>query len=169
MQEAVYAEGVGVGFGEGRRGGEIMALPIKGKSVCKHGYPEYWVCSECNKKGELKPCPFCGGEASIEQELDGFYGGKIPYVKCVDCGARKDHNFYGTAEGMREQAVIAWNTRCNEKTNKYRKALEEIAHASGICTLCKKDDCEECESKGNMERANDICDTLEQALKEETL
>lgn len=30
----------------------------------------------------LKPCPFCGGEAEVTHEIDGFCT-----VECVKCGA----------------------------------------------------------------------------------
>jgi len=44
-------------------------------------------------ESELKPCPFCEGEASQE------YNGNEPYVRCVDCGASIDGK------------SGAWNTR----------------------------------------------------------
>ena len=51
----------------------------------------------------LKPCPFCGGEASKSM---GLLPDKTPfeYVECIDCAA--------TAE-----SVEGWNTRCEPGRN----------------------------------------------------
>jgi len=39
--------------------------------------------------GELKPCPFCGGEAS--RSMGKTNDGKDwPYIECIDCGAMAD-------------------------------------------------------------------------------
>jgi Lar family restriction alleviation protein len=51
---------------------------------------------------ELKPCPFCGGEALLEE------GGMFDLVVCknaVDCGAE------GPYGRDCEEAIAAWNTR----------------------------------------------------------
>lgn len=47
---------------------------------------------------ELKPCPFCGGEAFLYDRLH-------PYVECSDCvAATAFHETIG-------QAIESWNTR----------------------------------------------------------
>lgn len=55
---------------------------------------------------ELKPCPFCGGEATVRY----YYGwnkyvGNIPifYVQCTICG------FNTTEAGIEDKAIEAWN------------------------------------------------------------
>lgn len=50
---------------------------------------------------ELKPCPFCGGEASKRL----FYGTRYG-VYCDECDAR-----VGGLFGTEAEAVEAWNTR----------------------------------------------------------
>lgn len=58
---------------------------------------------------ELKPCPFCGGEAAIREYSNGF---NIWFrVRCDSCGVAQDgiRNGYG-----KEQAVEAWNRRVKE-------------------------------------------------------
>ena len=58
---------------------------------------------------ELKRCPFCGGEAKLEQEkIVGLYT-----VKCKDCFARIPFQFdFGEGlEVSKEKAIKAWNTR----------------------------------------------------------
>ncbi|MBQ1577303.1 MAG: Lar family restriction alleviation protein [Oscillospiraceae bacterium] len=47
----------------------------------------------------LKPCPFCGGEATLEQYLDGWR------ISCDDCDAEI------TDLGLQEDAVFKWNRR----------------------------------------------------------
>lgn len=39
-------------------------------------------------KIELKPCPFCGGDAEIQQGK--YQGLRTFYVSCLGCGARTD-------------------------------------------------------------------------------
>jgi Lar family restriction alleviation protein len=81
---------------------------------------------------ELKPCPFCGGEAKIAREThtpvpdlcraersceyraiprpsinDGLL------MECETCGARGPHE-YTTPIQSRETAIAAWNNRVKE-------------------------------------------------------
>ena len=56
-----------------------------------------------SKAPELKPCPFCGGEAEIER-----YTIK-PYVACMKCGCSMPDR-HQTAE----QAIEAWNARAEQ-------------------------------------------------------
>lgn len=54
---------------------------------------------------ELKPCPFCGGEANYAQ---GSAGKLLPWVRCRDCGA--ETSVYDSVE----EAAEAWNGRAEE-------------------------------------------------------
>ena len=75
---------------------------------------------------ELKPCPFCGGEAKCIE----FYG--LYHVICCNC------HIAGKDCSTRESAVSAWNTRPIEdelvekigklkaKKKRLREALEVI-------------------------------------------
>lgn len=64
---------------------------------------------------ELKPCPFCGGEASINDDPTGNGGkpitrgniglGRLWSVECDECGA--DAGYWQSEE----IAVLKWNTR----------------------------------------------------------
>ena len=70
---------------------------------------------------ELKPCPFCGGEA----ELRFFNNGpSFSYrVECLNCTAMVGRRFeeYSTNRtfwfGIKQEAIDAWNTRA-ERTGK---------------------------------------------------
>lgn len=63
---------------------------------------------------ELKPCPFCGGEAFIRVipphkhflvNMPDYKGGA--FVECVNCSC-------GIAEDTKEEAIKAWNRRVGE-------------------------------------------------------
>lgn len=73
---------------------------------------------------ELKPCPFCGGEAEIECETHGF---KVYTVSCRLCDLH--------AAGMSEEvAVMAWNRRCAEDA----KTAPSCANLLRYCGECKR-------------------------------
>ena len=53
---------------------------------------------------ELKGCPFCGGEAEINQ------GGSANWwIQCKIC------SIMGERESTKERAIAAWNTRISKK------------------------------------------------------
>lgn len=69
---------------------------------------------------ELKPCPFCGGEAELIEHTYGAY--KDATVACKQCGIRS------TLFSNDLEAVMFWNRRaesksgrwvCNEKFSEY--------------------------------------------------
>lgn len=49
---------------------------------------------------ELKPCPFCGGKAEMEDV------GRLYFVRCRRCGVNQDHLYHS-----KQAAVKAWNRR----------------------------------------------------------
>ena len=54
---------------------------------------------------ELKPCPFCGGEADLTHyEIDGYL------ALCTKCDAMIENWFEA-----KEAAIEAWNRRAYEK------------------------------------------------------
>jgi len=61
----------------------------------------------------IKPCPFCGGEAEMDTTTKIIKGGKarheIFWVKCSECGARVPR-YNRTAE----EAIKIWNTRVSD-------------------------------------------------------
>lgn len=69
---------------------------------------------------ELKPCPFCGGEAFLYKGSRTFYKGKqerTTYVGCLECHARGERflsSQFGTTRYSKEAnlaAAEAWNRR----------------------------------------------------------
>ena len=69
-----------------------------------------------DKPTQLKPCPFCGGEA-IHASTRHSYPAEH-WVKCSYCFSAT------TAYGNREAATIAWNTRA-DATEFLREALQQ--------------------------------------------
>ena len=56
---------------------------------------------------ELRPCPFCGGEAKHGYDGDPIFGRIVHWVYCKECHAK-------TRESSDEDFVIeSWNTRPN--------------------------------------------------------
>lgn len=62
---------------------------------------------------ELKPCPFCGGDAHVRTTdlMDGYgcFAMSAAFVQCADCGVR-------TIEYRDERfAIEDWNRRAGER------------------------------------------------------
>ena len=72
---------------------------------------------EGDRMSDLKPCPFCGGEAKmVSWRLQGADHMQCGYVHCTKCNAKGDDwNDIRTAtrhETIREEnGIKAWNTR----------------------------------------------------------
>lgn len=60
---------------------------------------------------ELKPCPFCGGEARIVQEYDAMIGETFYFCECINCTGTI---LYGKFN-KKEYAIEAWNRRVNDE------------------------------------------------------
>ena len=62
---------------------------------------------------ELKPCPFCGGEAysNYKGELTNGAVIRYYYVNCGDCGASTEYN---EDKPTQEEAFELWNTRTED-------------------------------------------------------
>lgn len=58
---------------------------------------------------ELKPCPFCGGEAEVIKAHQIF---ERPYV--VICKNTKCRASLGEFSSTREEAIEAWNRRADD-------------------------------------------------------
>lgn len=59
---------------------------------------------------ELKPCPFCGGEAAVIKHTFIGYGEDYYQPVCLDCNASKADYRYRT----KEAAINAWNKRFDD-------------------------------------------------------
>ncbi len=51
---------------------------------------------------KLKPCPFCGGKAELDEDYD---SGNIFWVFCTRCGISTDTDY------VSKEAIKAWNRR----------------------------------------------------------
>lgn len=56
---------------------------------------------------ELKPCPFCGGEA----ELRHIAHGKTAYVVCTKCGCKTQNTPAKCEYSADDIVATAWNRR----------------------------------------------------------
>ena len=66
---------------------------------------------------ELKPCPFCGGEARIDSTP---YGSKVRiyWVLCEDCGAED-----GSILDSQKEAKKSWNTRADTEKDRVMQQM----------------------------------------------
>lgn len=69
---------------------------------------------------ELKPCPFCGGEAYLEKSHRAFINSKttrVAFVRCKKCEARTGRvelskfNCASHSTNANEEVIRMWNTR----------------------------------------------------------
>lgn len=70
---------------------------------------------------ELKPCPFCGGEATTKEQ--NIYVYEAIFVHCKNCNARV-MEYFSDAPNMKgvilgrekatEKAIEAWNRRADD-------------------------------------------------------
>lgn len=81
-------------------------------------------------RNELKPCPFCGGEAELYQSYCGYY-----QIECHQCSAR-------SCTAVEKESVISnWNMRSTtERKSKTMTLDEAIEHCEEVATK----NCSEC-------------------------
>jgi len=61
---------------------------------------------------ELKPCPFCGGDAELKEKEYATAGHKKwAYVRCKVCEATSNYFSENLAYCANEKAIEAWNRR----------------------------------------------------------
>lgn len=61
-------------------------------------------------ENELKPCPFCGGEAQYLCR-NGAHGSIVACVICRDCGAQGASYCVRDDICAKDEAIKAWNRR----------------------------------------------------------
>ena len=67
---------------------------------------------------ELKPCPFCGGKASLNYEhIPGEDKGFWAQVICNACHGRSGGTWAGSYNAAERKEVKAWNRRANDETD----------------------------------------------------
>lgn len=85
---------------------------------------------------ELKPCPFCGGEAKV---ITGSCWLWQHAVECKDCGANTGYKSGISPSVAKNKAVEAWNRR--EPIDRIIQRLEgRIKEAEGFCSLTYESD-----------------------------
>lgn len=91
---------------------------------------------------ELKPCPFCGGEAEVwecEEELDildpqslGYLDTKYCTVHCVGCEVCE----IVIGRAKKDEAINAWNTRAERTCHPVEKFSEDSPFPVMVCSEC---------------------------------
>ena len=70
---------------------------------------------------QLKPCPFCGGEAKLKtaRESDGQISYDSIYVACLNCRSTglSYTTYYNVSSNPEEEAIAAWNRRVGKDIN----------------------------------------------------
>lgn len=69
---------------------------------------------------ELKPCPFCGGEAELIESGNDYIGYNKTEIKCRSCSAKQTHRwikFKYDYEFVHTKTIEAWNKRAYEQTD----------------------------------------------------
>lgn len=91
---------------------------------------------------DLKPCPFCGGEAELKCNTE--MGGTQYQVKCKQCPTTVGRFWFWKSE----DAIEAWNAR--KPIDKTIEQLKEMAERICSSTNCKEE-CEVCDFYSEME------------------
>ena len=82
---------------------------------------------------ELKPCPFCGGEARL-MKMD-YEGGEVWGVFCKDdLAAEYSHGHYIDNYMTAESAIAAWNRRAETVEQRTCRNVYEKGHFK--CSEC---------------------------------
>ena len=93
---------------------------------------------------ELKPCPFCGGEAELWHNKTWDY-----VVRCTNKGcAARTRQYHENSNG----AVDAWNTRTPEQAI---AAAPGAGECENVSDEPQHFQCSECRSRGNIRKAFD--------------
>lgn len=98
-----YCDNCNLCYAQGTIGQQIEALKMAIKALKAQDVPD--------KKNELKPCPFCGGEAKLTIVPWCFKSGSSSsgwFVKCLNCDVSQP------AYMSDHDAVEAWNRRVND-------------------------------------------------------
>lgn len=100
---------------------------------------------------ELKPCPFCGGEAEFYPAACIEQGWYIATVQCVSCAAQvcSKPGLDRAEQEANESAVKSWNTRAERTCHMLFVKLYDEEDVEGI-------ECDEC----GYTQAHDWSETL---------
>lgn len=65
---------------------------------------------------ELRLCPFCGGEAKLQNDTINF-DPISSYIECSECHVKTEKFVISTTYSSDEMAIEAWNKRVTDGTD----------------------------------------------------
>ena len=92
---------------------------------------------------DLKPCPFCGGEARLTYSTDNH---RKPYVTC-DTPRCPGCNTYQWHYNTESEAIEAWNHRAERTVKPKKGAYDLIRCDCGMPVSSNYDYCPKCKAK----------------------
>lgn len=89
---------------------------------------------------ELKPCPFCGGEAEFYPAACIEKGWYIATVQCVSCAAQvcSKPGLDRAEQEANESAIQAWNTRAERTCKPIPKYIDDSPWPVMVCSECRR-------------------------------
>lgn len=90
------------------------------------------------RKSELKPCPFCGGEATFVTSLH-ITGEYAAIVMCERCNAKTDSMRAHDEEDAEVMAAACWNARAERTCEPVKKFSEESPWPRLVCSECGRE------------------------------
>lgn len=97
---------------------------------------------------ELKPCPFCGGEAELKHQGNNYTKKRAVYIECKTFGCfglQRVGVIRNTMEWAEDQVIKKWNTRPDLKAELVEAIISmKEKHLEHIYT----DGCELCYTNG---------------------
>ena len=100
---------------------------------------------------DLKPCPFCGGEALLDHDYEGM---GASYVRCKKCGLESIRFIKSFECASDDRAVKFWNMRADADCIRYMDAADvaPVRHGRWLPQVVlgqKAWDCSECKTLGS--------------------